>query len=139
HADALIFFALRHGLIAIHVAFVPHFARAVVDDPLPALFAAHGNDDDGAGVVLGLTMLRLHVRLRSKRRPAARMPIIGVNDRGEDERQPDDQHIGSWNIAQEPAASGRYTRGHCVHSETQARRRGLEAELLHDLWLAPPD
>jgi hypothetical protein len=62
HADALVFFVLGHGLVAIDVTLVPHFSRAIVDYPLPAFFAAHWNDDDGAGVIFGITTLRLDRR-----------------------------------------------------------------------------
>jgi len=106
HADALIFFTLGDCLVAVDVTLVPHFPRAIVDHPLPALLAAHRDDDDGAVVMLDIKTLRPRCCLMPKRRPAARVPIISINECGQAERQPDKQHIGSRNIAQEPAASG---------------------------------
>src|SRR5215510_601449 len=58
HADALILFQRRNRFVTIDVTLVPHFSGAVVDHPLPAIFAARRHDDDRAGVVLGIAALR---------------------------------------------------------------------------------
>jgi len=54
YADALISFLRGDGLVTIDVALVPHLARAVVDDALPAKITTIGHDDDRARVVIDL-------------------------------------------------------------------------------------
>ena len=45
HVDALISFLRGEGLLTIDVALVPHLARAVVDDAVPAKITTIGHDD----------------------------------------------------------------------------------------------
>jgi hypothetical protein len=45
HVDALISFLRGDGLLTIDVALVPHLARAVVDDAVPAKITTIGHDD----------------------------------------------------------------------------------------------
>jgi hypothetical protein len=60
YADALISFLRGDGLVTIDVALVPHLARAVVDDTLPAKITTIGHDDDRARVVFDLPARGLH-------------------------------------------------------------------------------
>src|SRR5690242_13583985 len=59
--------------------------------------------------------------------PAARAPVIGVDENCKAEGEPDQQHVGARNVAQEPAAMCRLTRGHGAQLRS-ARRKSLFGE-----------
>jgi hypothetical protein len=47
------------------------------------------------------------VAFLAQRGPAARVPIVGIDEKGDTEGKPDKQHVGARNIAQHPVTMGR--------------------------------
>ena len=82
-AAPLISLGTGHCHVAIDDTLVPHSSGAIVEHHLPAVLAARRNDDDRAGVLFryGNRWFR-GGRLLAQRGPAARVPVVGVDEQG---------------------------------------------------------
>src|SRR5581483_10782204 len=93
HAATLLLLRAGDRFVAIDVTLLPHSSGAVVEHQLPAVLAARRDDDKCAGISLADRRGGLYVGSAPQRGPAARVPVVGIDQEHGAESEPDEQHI----------------------------------------------